>query len=433
MFGRRSVVLGGSLIAFLGWPGAACSQPGPALSPEDFGAAGNGRSDDTLAIQRCIEAAGDGGIVRLRRGAVYRIDTNLQPTSEGFGGLKLKDRQVLQLNGAELKALPSTNRHGAVVQSYGTHGWRIEGPGLITGERDVHRGTTGEWGMGVLAFAANDWSIGPGVRINNCWGDGIYVGGERRVGDFCHGFLIDEVEVWNCRRNGISIVGGRNGEIRRVHIHHVRGTGPEGGIDLEPDHPSKPNRNITIRDGRIDNCPVGVFVTVANQNVLITGMDMSCYNAAVLFADNTEDLRIVRNRLATTNGGEEGAVIRSVIGQPATAKRVTIQHNELSGGGFYVLHIGGMGYQDLVITHNRIRVSNERARGIALLGSALFTDNIGVVEPQAGWGPDEYLLILDGVRHGRNNFRNLSRYNLPVVLRHGTVDLGGNSYPPPRQ
>jgi hypothetical protein len=54
------------------------------------------------------------------------------------------------------------------------------------------------------------------------------------------------------------------------------------------------------------------------------------------------------------------------------------------------------------------------------------------VEPQAGWGPDEYLLILDGVRHGRNNFRNLSRYNLPVVPRHGTVDLGGNSYPPPR-
>jgi hypothetical protein len=159
-------------------------------------------------------------------------------------------------------------------------------------------------------------------------------------------------------------------------------------------------------------------------------MDISCFDSGIIFADNTTNLRIVDNpRIENTRGGVEGAALRAVVGDPATISNVLIQNNELSGGGYYVLHVGGMGYRNLVITRNRIRVSNPRARGIAWLGGALFTDNEGVVEPQAGWGPNEYLMVFDGVRHGRNRFQNLSKYDLPIVLRHGSVDLGGNVYP----
>jgi hypothetical protein len=424
MISRRNMLLTG--LAFpVWWAGSACAAVPTVVRPEDYGARGDGRSDDTAALQRCLDLAPAGAVVRLRTGAVYRIDTNVRPTRETVGGLRLKSGQVLELNGAELRALPSDQTHGSVVQAYRTSGWKIVGPGRITGERTGHRGTAGEWGMGISAWGARNWRITGGVEVGDCWGDGIYVG--LADGAYCEDFLIDSAHVRNCRRNGISIVGGRDGEIRGCVIEKIDGTAPFGGIDLEPDHATTPNRNIRISGGRMRNVGVGVYLTVANQGVTITGLDIEASNSGILIGDNSSDVLIEANpSIRNLGGGVEGAAIRTVAPHPATLRNVRIANNGLSGGGFFVIDIYGQGYQGLVVSGNRISATNAGTQGVARIGAGQFTDNICVIGPKAGRNGD-YFIHLTTVSYGGNSYRNESPHSMYSAFRGGR-DLGGDRF-----
>jgi hypothetical protein len=345
------------------------------------------------------------------------VNTNYRATNDAFGGVRMKSGQILNFNDAELRALPSNQMRGAVLQALDADGWRIEGRGRITGERLSHIGKEGEWGMGLMVRGSRGWSVGPGLEISNCWGDGIYVSGSGR--GYSEDFLIDGAHVRNCRRNGISIIAGRNGEIRSANIHNIDGVPPFGGIDLEPDNPQHPNQNIRIIGGKIRNVGVGVYVTVSNEDVLITGMDIEGKNSGIIVGDRTRRLRIVSNpKIRSIVGGQEGAAIRTVA-DPKTISGLHVLDNNLSGGGDYVVDFWGQGYRDLRVSNNRITADNRGARGIARVGAGFFTDNVCFIGSEAGREGD-YFIHLQTVSYGRNIYRSQSRHGMYSAIRGGT-------------
>lgn len=107
------------------------------------------------------------------------------------------------------------------------HNIYLHGKGTIIGDKKVHRGIDGEWGMGVNVSGGSNIKIS-GITIKDCWGDCIYIGGKAT-----------KVYIRNCildgsRRQGVSITSAGKVFIENCTIKNIKGARPEYAIDVEP-------------------------------------------------------------------------------------------------------------------------------------------------------------------------------------------------------
>lgn len=225
------------------------------VSVKTHGAKGDGRTDDTKAIQSAIdEVAGTGGTVLVPKGT-YRVRAN------GKSRLRLKSKMTFQMaSGAVLAVIPTGSAYYSVLRISGVSDVNVVG-GTLQGDRREHKARGGEWGQGII--------VGPeSVRINisnvtsqNMWGDGFYVAGGQDIA-FC------SVQAKRNRRQGLSIVDGSRILVTRSVFSDTSGTRPSAGIDLEPNHSKHHVTGVRIERSKfVNNDGGGIMITAKKGRV----------------------------------------------------------------------------------------------------------------------------------------------------------------------
>jgi nitrous oxidase accessory protein NosD len=283
-----------------------------------FGVRGDGRHDDTLALQRAVDAVPGGGVLDLPPGS-YLVDP--------VRSLRLHSRMHLRLaRGARLVAKPNAAPRGYVLLVERASDVRISG-GRIVGERHAHLGRSGEWGHGIMVRGASRVSISS-MRISDCWGDGISIGASKLGGGRALPSSDIDIAGVACignRRQGLTIGRSRRVRVRDCEFSGTGGTAPQAGIDVEPD------AGDVAQDVRIERCVVrgnrgpGIQVWKRTRDIAIVDCTIEGNRNAGVLAVGATGLLVSRNRIRGNPAG--GVVVRG------GSNRVRVAGNRFQDNG----------------------------------------------------------------------------------------------------
>tara|TARA_R110002049_G_scaffold307988_1_gene510495 strand:+ start:521 stop:1675 length:1155 start_codon:yes stop_codon:yes gene_type:complete len=189
------------------------------------------------------------------------------PLLVNYLGLKVKSNSKLVFQKNSLIKLNSTDKIAYEiikienVQNVSIFGLKVEGDRYRRIDPDNKHG---EWGMGLMIKSSENIKV-YNPTITKCWGDGIYIG-RGDVEKPNNDVLIYQAIIDDNRRNGISIICGRDIEIIEPLVSNTKGTSPESGIDIEPNGPDDVIDNILIKDAyTYNNEYIGIVVSLSQM------------------------------------------------------------------------------------------------------------------------------------------------------------------------
>ena len=238
----------------------------------DYGAKGDGVTDDTSAINAALASA-PGRTIVLPSGRNYLIHADAGTPSTGHGGGLVinQPRTTLDLRGATLTMIPSSSQWYQMIDVVAAD-CTILG-GRIIGDVDTHIGATGEFGYGISIGAGAHRTRVRDCYITKCWGDGFF------LWEACQDVELAGCVADNNRRQGLSIIDAIRPRVIGGAYKFTGATAytaPGGGICIEPD--AATTRNVIdalIVGVQINNNAGPGLLGVANGRTL-SGLVIGC-------------------------------------------------------------------------------------------------------------------------------------------------------------
>ena len=235
------------------------------LNVRDFGAKGDGVTDDTAAIQAALDAASTRGISAvLFPTGTYKVSATTADNNF-FAALTVHSGQRLLFNAATLQLTANGYDFYAVLNIHNVNNVTVEGGLTIIGDRESHTATTGESGHGIRIVNSHNVHVSD-VDIRYTWGDGVCVGGNGTMAEISQNVTLERIRTYKCSRNGLSIIEADGVVVRDCDFTCTDRTAPQYGIDVEPNLGTA--TNITIENVRMLDNGIGGFALYTTKATL---------------------------------------------------------------------------------------------------------------------------------------------------------------------
>lgn len=208
------------------------------VTPEMFGAIGDGVSDDTEAFQKTFAESKN---IVIKNGAYLISDT-----------IDIESDTVVSLSNVKIVSKATENKK-YIFNITGKENIKVYGDNATL---EMTKPSTAQQAC-VALFDSKNILI-EGLKLAKAGGDGVIIGGG--VGTEAQDVIINHCVIDDSRRNGISIVGGvDNIKINNCVIKNTSGAIPQLGIDIETWSPELINRNIEVSGCRFENNATGAI------------------------------------------------------------------------------------------------------------------------------------------------------------------------------
>ena len=270
----------------------------------EFGAVGDGVTDDTLAIQTALNESVSKKIpLYVPEGMTFLIDgLSLQDVGyfeiHGTGLLKRKpngSKPLVNLIRCNNFRIPELNTDGNVVNNMAN--------GIMLNE-DLHS---------IRIAECSDFDIGT-VNDNNPAGDSVYLKGAYK-------FKIDTINAKadvDSGRNALSIVKASHGRVQKLSGYNIGVPTMPGGLDIEPNITTDTIEDIKIYQVDIKSagftcCAVNNYANAIVRDIEVNGevyAENSATNAYPFYLYNVDSFKGKITTRQHVSGSIRGAIIR---------------------------------------------------------------------------------------------------------------------------
>ncbi len=191
-------------------------------------------------------------------------------------GIDLQANMTFELSeGTVIKMAPNDRWNYCVINVDGNDNITIRG-GEVVGDRSNHtyneEGKGHDEGHGICVWSGVSHVLIEDIELHELTGDGVLIVGVKgndadKEEKATQHVTIRNTNIHHNRRQGVSIVGGHNIVVENNHIHHIEGTSPQFGIDIEG--AGRTDKDILIYQNNFHNNAGGDIVTSTGRNVWI--------------------------------------------------------------------------------------------------------------------------------------------------------------------